>query len=140
MDHGGCVIVCVAPADGVGYHAQTQQPVHVTPAHAFIQSVLQQAAGDVYLLSQLHKEHGHTGVLADGQVLGVGQAVVLRQIAQNSAAHLGLFALPGSVKGAAHVGGQETVGVDAQVFYYQYDLFTVDFAHDALTLLSVFRR
>ena len=43
-------------------------------------------------------------------------------------------------KGAAHVGGQETVGVDAQVFYCQYDLFTVDFAHDALTLLSVFRR
>ena len=41
---------------------------------------------------------------------------------------------------AAHVGGQETVGVDAQVFYCQYDLFTVDFAHDALTLLSVFRR
>ena len=75
-DGRGGVVAGVAPAKGVGHNALAQVARAVTLADALVDGLFK-AALDMNIGAQLHKNAGHAGVLADGQVGGLGGPQVI---------------------------------------------------------------
>ena len=69
---------------------------------------------DVDVLAQFHKDAGHARVLADGQVLLLGQLHVVPQQAQGLLGQGPGLLLPAAVQGSHDVLGQVGVGLDTQ--------------------------
>ncbi len=87
------------------------------------------AARDVYVLPHLGKDHGQTGVLADGDVVPRGDVRILQQLFQDVAPHgrrLFVQPLPERVP---DIGGQMTAGLHGQLCHGGTDGRGVDLSH-----------
>ena len=68
----------------VGDHRFAQIALPVALPHALLNGVFQRAAGDVYILPQLHAEHGHARILTHGHALLRRQLIVFDNASQDT--------------------------------------------------------
>ena len=57
----------------------------------------------MHVLAKLHKNNGHTRILAQGDVVARGDFGVFQQFAQDVTGRRGFFALTGRIEGLHHV-------------------------------------
>ena len=107
------VIAGVAAAERVGHDAFAQVAVGIAPADPLVDGLLKMPV-NVDIGAQLHKDAGHAGVLADGQVLFFGGGEVgPEQVEGVFRQRPGLFC-PGFGQRCLHIFGQAGVGLDAE--------------------------
>ena len=130
MDDGrGVVAGVLALEQGLGHTGLAQIAVYIAAAHAFVDGGFKIAARDVYILPHLGKDHGQTGVLADGDVVPRGDVRILQQLFQDVAPHgrrLFVQPLPERVP---DIGGQMTAGLHGQLCHGGTDGRGVDLSH-----------
>ena len=135
VQRGGGIVAGIHPAQRVAHDALAQVPVAVAPAHALVYRCLKIAV-DVYLLAYFRKDHGHAGVLADGQGTGVCHFQILFQKAQGVLCQRPGLGGPGGGKGRRHIRRQMGVGLDAQGGHRFGDGCSFDLSHSRATPLS----
>ena len=85
VDDSRGVVAGVVPVKyRVGRHRFAQIALPVALPHAFLNGVLQRAAGDVHILPQLHAEHGHARILTHGHALLRRQLIVFDNASQDT--------------------------------------------------------
>ena len=135
MQYRRCIIAGVAPANGIQYNAFAQKSFGVSFSHSRVNGGLK-IAFDVYVLSDLTKNAGHAGVLANGQPRALGGIQVFTQGAQGA-----LRQRPG-LRGSRlpqrvfQIGRKRLVGLNAQAGHGVAHFFGQNGSHRRATPVS----
>ena len=83
MDDSRCIILGIDALDRITYDRLAQIAINITLAHTLIDGIFQTTADKMHILSDLHKDNCHTGILADGNGFLVCDREIFLQLLQN---------------------------------------------------------
>ena len=128
MDDGRGVVAGVHPLQRRD-HGFTQVAFAVTPGHAGVDGVAEQAAADGDLLSQLHEDYGHARVLAQRELVRRSDAAVVGERFYGGETQGGSLVFCQTVQPGRHRLRQIKITLHAQTRYGVRDIATFDGAH-----------
>ena len=93
MDDSRRVVAGIDTLQRIADHGAAQIAFCVALMHTGIHGLPQGTAGDVDILSKLDEDHGHAGILADGEIFLTGCLQIGDQVVKNCLADRGLLLL-----------------------------------------------
>ena len=122
MDDSGSVVARVnAVKNGIAHHAFAEVSLVVRLAHALLNGFLKAAVFNAYLVAVLHKEHRHSGVLTERDLLGGGDLIVFDDLAQHAFCDGRILNFKRLFKLPENISAYKIVAVHKQFFYRRGD-------------------